>query len=92
MVIKVKIKQVQIIVNCIIYCKWAVTTTVDSLPDSYCPSLGTKARIHQTVLLLCRIMFMFTRENKLLLLLCPIYGHGFFDVSVGCANVVCNNG
>ena len=69
MVIKVKIKQVQIIVNCIIYCKWAVTTTVDSLPDSYCPSLGTKAWIHQTVLPLCRIMFMFTRENKLLLLL-----------------------
>ena len=55
--------------NCIIYCKWAVTTSVDSLPDSYYPSLRTKAWIHQTVLPLCRIMFMFTRENKLLLLL-----------------------
>ena len=69
MVIKVKIKQVQIIVNCIIYCNWAVTTSVDSLPGSYCPSLGTKAWIHQTVLPLYRIMFMFMRENKLLLLL-----------------------
>ena len=69
MVIKVQIKQVQIIVNCIIYCKWAVTTSVDSLPDSYCPSLWTKAWKHQTVLPLCRIMFMFTRENKLLYLL-----------------------
>ena len=69
MVIKIKIKQVEIIVNCIIYCKWTVTTNADSLPDSYCPSLRTKARIHQTVLPLYRIMFMFTRENKLLLLL-----------------------
>ena len=54
MVINVKIKQAKIIVNYItIHYKWAVTTNVDSLPDSYCPSLGTKARIHQTVLLLC---------------------------------------
>ena len=50
------------------YCKWAVTTSVDSLSDSYCPSLGTKAWMWQTVLTLCRIMFMLTRENKLLLL------------------------
>ena len=69
MIIKIKIKQVQSFEKCIIYCKWAVTTSVNSLPDSYCPSLGTKARIHQTVLPLCRIMFMFMRENKLLLLL-----------------------
>ena len=70
MVINVKIKQAKIIVNYItIHYIWAVTTNVDSLPDSYCPSLGTKARIHQTVLLLCRIRFMFTREYKLLLLL-----------------------
>ena len=55
--------------------QWAVTTTVDSLLDSYCPSLGTMAWIHQSVLLLlplCQTMFMFTRENKLLLLLCSL--------------------